>query len=112
MNSQLALTQKPKYLVFQNELSHLVDSLAYIDSAPEGKLALEVDRLVEEERRRLGKKDYLKDIPMPLTPISDQAQSLTVGRERAPGGETVRLERMENNERRVNLELYAKQGEF
>ena len=56
------------YLVFQNENSHLVTALPYIDEPIDDKYKTKVNDLILKEMRNMtaeSKKDYLEKLPMP-----------------------------------------------
>eukprot|EP00916_Digyalum_oweni_P013686 GHVL01022459.1.p1 GENE.GHVL01022459.1~~GHVL01022459.1.p1 ORF type:complete len:218 (+),score=42.41 GHVL01022459.1:54-707(+) len=54
------------YLYQNNPNYELVDSLPYVDSAPDLEMKEIINEMINEEMKLLPKKDYIASLPMPL----------------------------------------------
>jgi hypothetical protein len=83
----LPLPQLDRPLYQENEYHHLVDALPYVDPVA-NELQMEVKRLIEDEMKRMPKRDYLERLPAPPTSFLDTDPLVKEEMERVKGRQT------------------------
>ncbi|CAD8122942.1 unnamed protein product [Paramecium sonneborni] len=73
MNFALPSSKLP--LVYRHPYQGFVNSLPYIDGEIDSKTKILVDRLIQQEMQNMDSQDYLHELPIPQTKITDLLKS-------------------------------------